>query len=79
MKTLAATLIVFLAACAVVPVDDPVAATIADVALLSGRPRMPGRCDAKPFTTLYRYIDVYVKRDGRWKIVSVQISKIPAA
>lgn len=50
-----------------------------DVALLSGRTRMTGRYADEPFTTHYRYIDVYVRRDGAWKIVSVQISPIPDA
>jgi len=48
-----------------------------DVALLSGRTRMSGQYDGKPFKTHYRYIDVYVRRGGGWKIVSVQISKLP--
>jgi ketosteroid isomerase-like protein len=48
-----------------------------DVALLSGRTRMTGRHQGKPFTSHYRYIDIYVRRDGQWKIVSVQISRIP--
>jgi ketosteroid isomerase-like protein len=48
-----------------------------DVALLSGRTRMTGTYQGKPFTSHYRYIDIYVKRDGAWKIVSVQISRIP--
>lgn len=48
-----------------------------DVALLSGRTRMTGTYGGKPFTTHYRYIDVYVRRAGQWKIVSVQISKLP--
>jgi ketosteroid isomerase-like protein len=48
-----------------------------DVALLSGRTRMTGRYQKKPFTSHYRYIDIYVRgRDG-WRIVSVQISPIP--
>jgi ketosteroid isomerase-like protein len=47
-----------------------------DVALLSGRTDMTGRYDGKPFASHYRYIDIYVRRDGAWKIVSVQISKI---
>jgi ketosteroid isomerase-like protein len=49
-----------------------------DTALLSGRTQMTGRYDGKPFSSHYRYIDVYVKRGGRWQIVSVQISKIPS-
>lgn len=48
-----------------------------EVALLSGRTRMTGSYDGKPFQSHYRYIDIYVRRGGVWKIVSVQISKIP--
>jgi ketosteroid isomerase-like protein len=48
-----------------------------EVALLSGRTRMTGTYDGKPFTSHYRYIDIYVRRAGQWKIVSVQISKLP--
>lgn len=48
-----------------------------EVALLSGTTRMTGRYQGKPFTTRYRYIDVYVRRSGAWKIVSVQVSKLP--
>jgi ketosteroid isomerase-like protein len=48
-----------------------------DTALLSGRTRMTGRYQGKPFASHYRYIDVYVRQGGAWKIVSVQISPIP--
>ncbi|MEO8276665.1 MAG: nuclear transport factor 2 family protein [Thermoanaerobaculia bacterium] len=48
-----------------------------DVALLSGRTNMTGKYQGKPFASNYRYIDTYAKRDGKWKIVSVQISKMP--
>jgi ketosteroid isomerase-like protein len=48
-----------------------------DVALLSGTTRMTGRYEGKPFASHYRYIDIYVRRDGTWRIVSVQISRIP--
>lgn len=48
-----------------------------DVALLSGRTRMSGMYQGKPFTSHYRYIDIYVRRGEAWKIVSVQTSKIP--
>jgi len=50
-----------------------------DVALLSGRTRMTGRYQGKAFSSHYRYIDIYVRRDGAWKIVSVQISRIPGS
>ncbi len=48
-----------------------------DVALLTGRTRMTGRYKGEAFRSHYRYTDVYVKRDGAWKVVSVQISRIP--
>lgn len=48
-----------------------------DVALLSGRTLMTGRYDGEKFTSNYRYIDIYVKRGGAWKIVSVQITRYP--
>ena len=48
-----------------------------DVALIAGRTRMTGKYQGKPFASHYRYTDVYVCRGGDWKIVSVQISKIP--
>ncbi|MDT9001868.1 nuclear transport factor 2 family protein [Paucibacter sp. APW11] len=47
-----------------------------DTALLSGRTRMQGSYDGKPFSTHYRYIDVYVRREGRWQIVSVQLTRV---
>jgi ketosteroid isomerase-like protein len=50
-----------------------------DVALLSGTTRMTGRYQGEPFTTHYRYIDIYVRRDGVWKIVSVQTTRIREA
>jgi ketosteroid isomerase-like protein len=50
-----------------------------DVALLSGTTRMSGRYQGKPFSSHYRYIDIYVRHAGVWKIVSVQISRMRAA
>lgn len=50
-----------------------------EVALLSGVTRMTGSYAGKPFRSHYRYVDTYVRRDGRWRIVGVQISRIPDA
>ncbi len=47
-----------------------------DTALLSGRTRMTGRYQDKPFATHYRYIDIYVRSGGAWKIVSVQTTRV---
>lgn len=48
-----------------------------ETALITGRTRMTGKYQGKPFATHYRYTDVYVRQGEEWKIVSVQISKIP--
>jgi ketosteroid isomerase-like protein len=48
-----------------------------DTALLSGRTHMTGSYDGKPFESNYRYIDIYVRKGGAWKIVSVQITQLP--
>ena len=48
-----------------------------DVALLSGRTKMTGRYEGKPFQSHYRYIDIYVRRGNDWKVISVQTSRIP--
>ena len=50
-----------------------------DTALLSGRTHMTGMYDGKAFESNYRYIDIYVRRAGRWKIVSVQVTRFPPA
>ncbi|UUZ56279.1 nuclear transport factor 2 family protein [Massilia sp. H-1] len=47
-----------------------------DVALLTGRTRMTGSYDGKQFKSHYRYTDVYVRRDGQWKVASVQITPV---
>ena len=50
-----------------------------DTALLSGRTHMTGSFEGTPFTSNYRYIDIYVRKGGVWKIVSVQITALPAS
>ncbi len=60
-------------------VEDFEVRVYGDTALLSGRTHMTGRYDGKPFDSNYRYIDIYVRRGGQWKIVSVQITRIPPA
>lgn len=47
-----------------------------DVALVTGRTRMTGRYDGKPFSSHYRYTDVYVRRAGTWQVASVQITPV---
>jgi ketosteroid isomerase-like protein len=48
------------------------------VALLSGRTHMTGRQQGKPFKTQYIYIDIYRRIGGRWKVCSVQTTRLPS-
>jgi len=48
-----------------------------DCALLCGRTRMTGTYQGRPFKSHYRYIDTYVRQDGRWRVCSVQITAMP--
>ena len=57
-------------------VEDFSVRVYADTALLTGRIRMTGVSEGKPFSSHFRYIDVYVKRDGVWKVVSIQITRM---
>jgi ketosteroid isomerase-like protein len=47
-----------------------------DTALLTGRIRMTGVSEGKPFVSHFRYIDIYVKREGAWKVVSIQVTRM---
>jgi len=47
-----------------------------NTALVSGRTLMTGQYAGTPFTSNYRYIDVYVRSGGQWKVCSVQITRL---
>jgi hypothetical protein len=32
--------------------------------------------EGKPFVSHFRYIDIYVKREGAWKVVSIQVTRM---
>lgn len=57
-------------------VDDLDVRVYGDVALLSGTIRMTGRNVGKPFKSHFRFIDIYRKVDGQWKVMSVQTTRI---
>jgi ketosteroid isomerase-like protein len=57
-------------------VEDFEVRVYGDVALLSGRTRMTGFYDGKPFKSHYRYIDIYVRKAGVWRVASVQITPL---
>jgi ketosteroid isomerase-like protein len=48
-----------------------------ECALLCGRTKMSGTYQGKPFHSYYRYIDIYSRINGQWKVCNVQITGIP--
>ncbi len=50
---------------------------LGDTALLTGETVMTGTYAEKPFRSRYRYVDVYHRRNGRWAVVYIQITKLP--
>lgn len=48
-----------------------------ECALLCGRTKMTGTYKGKPFESHYRYIDVYKRVGGEWKVCSVQTTGMP--
>ena len=49
-----------------------------DAALLTGTTLLHGTWRGKPFSSHYRFTDTYVRRDGAWRVVQVQITALPA-
>jgi ketosteroid isomerase-like protein len=41
-----------------------------DVAIVTGRSVSAGRVDGRDVSVTQRYTDVYVRRDGRWRVVA---------
>ena len=60
-------------------VEDWDARLFGDTALVYGRIRMSGLAEGQRWSVHFRYIDTYVRRDGRWQVVSVQITPMPKA
>ena len=48
-----------------------------DIALLCGRTRMTGKYKDKAFTSHYRYVDTYHFEEGHWRVIQIQITRIP--
>lgn len=57
-------------------VDDLNVRIHGDAALVSGTTRMSGRYAGTAFTSYYRFVDVYLRQDGVWRVCNVQITTI---
>ena len=58
-------------------VEDWDARLFGDTALVYGRIRMSGLDEGKRWAAHFRYIDTYVRRNGKWQVVSVQVTPMP--
>jgi ketosteroid isomerase-like protein len=49
---------------------------VGDVAIVTGRSVSEGRIGGRDLSITQRYTDVYVRRDGRWRIVASQGTQV---
>jgi ketosteroid isomerase-like protein len=49
---------------------------VGDVAIVTGRSVSAGRFEGRDISVTQRYMDIYVKRDGRWRVVNSQGTEI---
>jgi hypothetical protein len=49
---------------------------LGDVAVVTGRSVSAGRVADHDVTVTQRYMDIYVRRDGRWRVVASQGTQI---
>lgn len=59
-------------------VEEPVEKLLGDTALLGGVATLKGTDGGKPFTARLRFVDVWTKRDGQWRVVFTQATRAPA-
>lgn len=50
-----------------------------DTAVLGGRVDMQGTDGGQRFRVMVRFADVWAKRDGQWRVVYSQVTRVPAA
>jgi ketosteroid isomerase-like protein len=56
---------------------EPVHKVMGDVAILGGIAVLKGTDAGKPFSQRIRFSDVWAKRDGRWQVVYIQVTRLP--
>lgn len=62
-----------------VTVSDPVEHVWDDGAALGGRVTLQGLSGGEPFSVDIRYVDVWALRDGEWRVVYGQSTRVPPA
>jgi hypothetical protein len=62
-----------------VTVADPVEIIFTDGAALGGTVTLAGTQGEEPFSVTIRYVDVWQLRDGQWRVVYGQATRVPGA
>lgn len=62
-----------------VTVVDPIERIFTDGAALGGTVTLAGTQNGEPFSVTIRYIDVWALRDGEWRVVYGQSTRVPDA
>jgi hypothetical protein len=58
-------------------VEEKVEKVMGDAAILGGVARAKGTSGGEPFDVKLRFIDVWQKRNGAWKVVFSQATRVP--
>lgn len=60
-------------------IEEPVEKLLGDTALLGGVSTLKGTDGGKTFTARLRFVDVWAKRDGQWRVVFTQATRAPTS
>lgn len=58
-------------------VEEPMEKLLGDTALLGGVATLKGADGGKAFGARLRFVDVWAKRDGKWRVVFTQVTRAP--
>ena len=57
-------------------IEEPVEKMLGDTALLGGRVNMTGTDGGQRFALVVRFVDTWAKRDGQWRVVYSQVTRV---
>jgi len=57
-------------------IEAPVEKVLGDTALLGGRVNLTGTDSGQRFALAVRFIDTWAKRDGQWRVVYSQVTRV---
>jgi len=58
-------------------IDEQIIKTWPDGAVLGGRVTMRFLQDGKPGETEFRFADIWAKRDGQWRVIFTEVTRVP--